>query len=168
MLKNFHMFLAKLGNLRFNVAQTAVALFAWVTRKMGLSQLVPSLLLHMSISTYVLPIDVVIFSTGRLAHGKSSLVRAIAGVFGLNIYCISLVEPSLTKKSVGLIFSNLPRRCTVLLEDIESSGLTKRRAARRRTLQWRELDDKTQLDCSLNLSPSQINLHLLILPQFWA
>lgn len=63
---------------------------------------------------------------GPPGTGKSSLAWAIAGVFGLDIYCISLVEPSLTEEDLGLMFSSLPRRCVVLLEDIDSAGLVRR------------------------------------------
>ncbi len=58
--------------------------------------------------------------------GKSSFARAIAGVFGLDIYCISLADRTLTEEHLGIMFSSLPRRCVVLLEDIDSAGLTKR------------------------------------------
>ena len=57
---------------------------------------------------------------------KSSLAWAIAGVFCLDIYCISLVEPTLTEEDLGLMFTSLTWRCIVLLEDIDSAGLSKR------------------------------------------
>ncbi|MCJ1285440.1 hypothetical protein MMC26_004780 [Xylographa opegraphella] len=63
---------------------------------------------------------------GPPGTGKTSLSFAIAGVFGLDIYCISLLEPTLTEEDLGLLFNNLPRRCVVLLEDIDSAGLVRR------------------------------------------
>lgn len=63
---------------------------------------------------------------GPAGSGKSSLSAAIAGIFGLDIYCISLLEPTLTEEDLGLLFNNLPRRCVVLLEDIDSAGLIRR------------------------------------------
>lgn len=63
---------------------------------------------------------------GAPGTGKSSLAWAIAGVFGLDIYCISLVEPTLTEEDLGILFTSLPRRCVVLLEDIDSAGLVRR------------------------------------------
>ena len=61
-----------------------------------------------------------------LTLSQTSLSFAIAGVFGLDIYCISLLEPTLTEEDLGLLFNNLPRRCVVLLEDIDSAGLIRR------------------------------------------
>lgn len=71
------------------------------------------------------------YRRGYLFHGppgtgKSSLAWAIAGVFGLDIYCISLVDPTLTEEDLGMMFTNLPQRCVVLLEDIDAAGLNKR------------------------------------------
>lgn len=71
------------------------------------------------------------YRRGYLFHGppgtgKSSLAWAIAGVFGLDIYCISLVDPTLTEEDLGMMFTSLPRRCVVLLEDIDSAGLSNR------------------------------------------
>ena len=74
------------------------------------------------------------YRRGYLMHGppgtgKSSMAWAIAGVFGLDIYCISLVDPNLTEEELGMLFTTLPRRCIVLLEDIDSAGLSKRQEA---------------------------------------
>jgi chaperone BCS1 len=62
---------------------------------------------------------------GPPGTGKTSLSFALAGVFGLDIYVISLLEPSLTEEDVGVLFNSLPRRCVVLLEDIDTAGLTR-------------------------------------------
>ncbi|KAK2748508.1 hypothetical protein FQN57_000641 [Myotisia sp. PD_48] len=70
------------------------------------------------------------YRRGYLFHGppgtgKTSLCFAIAGVFGLDIYCISLLEPTLTEEELGQLFNFLPHRCVVLLEDIDTAGLTR-------------------------------------------
>ena len=50
-------------------------------------------------------------------------IFALAGVFGLDIYVISLLEPTLTEDELGSTFASLPVRCVVLLEDIDPAGL---------------------------------------------
>jgi chaperone BCS1 len=63
---------------------------------------------------------------GPPGTGKTSLSFALAGVFGLDIYVISLLEPSLTEEDLSALFNSLPRRCVVLLEDIDTAGLSRR------------------------------------------
>lgn len=68
------------------------------------------------------------YRRGYLFHGppgtgKTSLSFALAGIFGLEIYAISLQEPTLTEGDLMQLFNGLPRRCIVLLEDIDSAGL---------------------------------------------
>lgn len=69
------------------------------------------------------------YRRGYLLHGppgtgKSSLSLALAGYFEMKIYILSLNSPSATEENVANLFSELPRRCIVLLEDIDSAGLT--------------------------------------------
>lgn len=87
---------------------------------------------------------------GPPGTGKSSLAWAIAGVFGLDIYCISLVEPSLTEEDLGLMFTSLPRRCVVLLEDIDSAGLIKRQDAGIKTDKSKEDDAAAKLGAEIS------------------
>jgi len=62
---------------------------------------------------------------GPPGSGKTSLSFALAGVFGLDIYVVSLLEPSLTEEDLCVLFNTLPRRCVVLLEDIDTAGLSR-------------------------------------------
>ncbi|RSL83130.1 hypothetical protein CEP51_004678 [Fusarium floridanum] len=60
---------------------------------------------------------------GPPGTGKSSFSFALAGVFGIDIYIISLQDPALSEESLLFLFTQLPRRCIILLEDIDSAGL---------------------------------------------
>lgn len=62
---------------------------------------------------------------GPPGTGKTSLSFALAGVFGLDIFVISLLEPTLTEEDLLALFNSLPRRCVVLLEDIDTAGLNR-------------------------------------------
>lgn len=68
------------------------------------------------------------YRRGYLFHGppgtgKTSLSFALAGIFGLEIYCIPLNDPELSESDLGNLFNQLPRRCIVLLEDIDEAGI---------------------------------------------
>lgn len=62
-----------------------------------------------------------IFCSGT---GKSSLSFAIAGYFKLKIYIVSLNNPAMSEENLGTLFTELPKQCVVLLEDIDTAGLT--------------------------------------------
>lgn len=69
------------------------------------------------------------YRRGYLLHGppgtgKSSLSLALAGFFKMRIYIVSLSSTTASEESLFALFSELPRRCVVLLEDIDTAGLT--------------------------------------------
>lgn len=66
---------------------------------------------------------------GPPGTGKSSLSLALAGHFKLRIYIVSLSSLSATEENLSNLFAELPRRCVVLLEDIDTAGLTNTREA---------------------------------------
>ena len=96
---------------------------------------------------------------GAPGTGKSSLAWAIAGIFGLDIFCISLVEPTLTEEDLGLLFTSLPRRCVVLLEDIDSAGLVKRQEPSTAAAKPEEQDPAAKIGAEITkaLSEAQQN-----------
>ncbi|KAF9876008.1 hypothetical protein CkaCkLH20_06454 [Colletotrichum karsti] len=62
--------------------------------------------------------------TGPPGTGKSSLSLALAGFFKMRIYIVSLNSISANEENLASLFAELPRRCVVLLEDIDTAGLT--------------------------------------------
>lgn len=61
---------------------------------------------------------------GPPGTGKSSLSVSLAGYFRMNIYIVSLNGAAATEENLSTLFNDLPRRCIVLLEDIDTAGLT--------------------------------------------
>lgn len=66
---------------------------------------------------------------GPPGTGKSSLSLALAGHFKMRIYIVSLNSISSSEENLSSLFADLPRRCIVLLEDIDTAGLTNTREA---------------------------------------
>ncbi|KAH4043651.1 hypothetical protein HBH49_229430 [Parastagonospora nodorum] len=60
---------------------------------------------------------------GQPGTGKTSLSFALAGIFGLGIYCASLSDDDISESRLSALFDALPTRCLVLLEDIDSAGV---------------------------------------------
>jgi chaperone BCS1 len=61
--------------------------------------------------------------SGPPGCGKTSLTAAIAGVFGLDIYVLSLLDPYINEDCLVRLFSSVPSRCIILLEDVDAAGL---------------------------------------------
>lgn len=61
---------------------------------------------------------------GPPGTGKSSLSLALAGFFKMRIYIVSLSSMTANEENLSSLFAELPRRCVVLLEDIDTAGLT--------------------------------------------
>lgn len=64
---------------------------------------------------------------GPPGTGKSSFSLALAGHFKMRIYIVSLSSLSSSEENLSTLFADLPRRCVVLLEDIDTTGLTNTR-----------------------------------------
>ena len=66
--------------------------------------------------------------SGPPGCGKTSLCYAAAGALGLKIYFLGLNSRQLSEESLAQLFSSLPQKCIVLLEDVDTAGITHTRA----------------------------------------
>ncbi|OAQ74115.1 BCS1-like ATPase [Pochonia chlamydosporia 170] len=88
------------------------------------------------------------YRRGYLLHGppgtgKSSLSLALAGYFRMKIYIVSLSSAAATEENLMSLFHDLPTRCVVLLEDIDSAGLTHSRDTPETPASPADADSKT-------------------------
>ncbi|KAI1124231.1 BCS1 N terminal-domain-containing protein [Nemania abortiva] len=83
---------------------------------------------------------------GPPGTGKSSLSLALAGFFKMRIYIVSLSSVNATEEVLGNLFAELPRQCVVLLEDIDSAGLTHTREENARSKKRRTQDSDSDSD----------------------
>lgn len=91
------------------------------------------------------------YRRGYLFHGppgtgKTSLSFALGGIFGLDIYAISLQEPTLTEGDLLQLFNGLPRRCIVLLEDVDAAGLLRDAQSGKDKVKDKKEDKKDEKD----------------------
>lgn len=77
---------------------------------------------------------------GPPGTGKTSLSLALAGELKVPLYILSLSTGSLTDETLTMLFVGLPRKCIVLLEDIDCAGVQRNNS--------RQMDDESDRESS--------------------
>jgi chaperone BCS1 len=84
---------------------------------------------------------------GPPGTGKTSFCVALAGHFNLDVYILSMSDQSMSDQQLELLFANLPDKCIVLLEDVDSAGLNRETGTaereRKRTIRRNYSDDSS-------------------------
>jgi mitochondrial chaperone BCS1 len=62
---------------------------------------------------------------GPPGTGKTSMILAVAALFGLEIYVVNLGDKYLTDEALGQLLNSLPARCILLFEDVDAIGLNR-------------------------------------------
>lgn len=68
-----------------------------------------------------LPLRLGYLFSGPPGTGKSSLAFSLASNFGLPVYMMNLSSPGMSDGDIESLFSDLPRHCIVLLEDVDAT-----------------------------------------------
>ena len=79
---------------------------------------------------------------GPAGTGKTTMSMTLAGYFGLDLCVLSLVESTMTDERLGTLFTQLPSRCVVLLEDIDAAGLERREELDKQAAALKDKDTK--------------------------
>jgi chaperone BCS1 len=98
--------------------------------------------------------------SGPPGTGKTSLTAALAGVFGLDIYVLSLLDPYMSEEQLVRLFSSVPSRCIVLLEDIDAAGLKRNDELKRKKARGEKIPGEEDLGQPGVRKPPSINISL--------
>lgn len=99
---------------------------------------------------------------GPPGTGKSSLSVALAGYFRMKIYIVSLSSLTATEENLASLFAELPTNCIVLLEDIDTAGLSSTREASKDAKKNKDEADSTGSNSNNAPAHGQLSLSALL------
>ncbi len=110
------------------------------------------------------------YRRGYLLHGppgtgKSSLSLALAGFFKMRIYIVSLSSVTANEENLATLFSELPRACVVLLEDIDTAGLTHTREENQPLLLTKDASSDSDNDSDNGSGTAGVGVNMPAQPQ---
>lgn len=80
-------------------------------------------------------------STDRLARARRDFLWLwLDGHFDLDVYILSMSDKSMSDQQLEILFSNLPDKCIVLMEDVDSAGLNREISRAELKQIWRDSD----------------------------
>lgn len=91
------------------------------------------------------------YRRGFLLHGppgtgKTSFSVALAGHFDLDVYILGMSDQNMTDQQLERLFSTLPDKCIVLLEDVDSAGLNREVSTAELKRMWENQSDHVNFD----------------------
>ncbi|KAI0569747.1 ATPase (AAA+ superfamily), partial [Pyrenophora tritici-repentis] len=91
---------------------------------------------------------------GPSGTGKSSFSAALAGYLGCDIYHINLASGNINDSALHRLFLGLPRKCVVVIEDIDSAGIGREQVPQEDQARFM---DPLELDLDFNPGFDQMN-----------
>ncbi|KAI2474513.1 bcs1 atpase [Pyrenophora tritici-repentis] len=91
---------------------------------------------------------------GPPGTGKSSFSAALAGCLGCDIYHINLASGNINDSALHRLFLGLPRKCVVVIEDIDSAGIGREQVPQEDQARFM---DPLELDLDFNPGFDQMN-----------
>ena len=99
---------------------------------------------------------------GPSGTGKTSFATALAGYFKLDIYFIALGSGDITETDLVKMLVDLPQRCLVLIEDVDSAGIQREGVGRKKKRGEADVSDSSDSADTKRKATNKISLSGLL------